>query len=130
MEITLLKSKLHTAHITHIDLEYEGSCAIDAKLLEQADIMKYEQIDIYNLNNGERFTTYAVPAKANSGTISLLGAAAHKALVGDRVIICTYARMDAQVAKDHQPTVLCLDNCNKVIEGKGQHTPLRSIEAL
>ena len=91
MQITLLKSKLHHANVTHAELEYEGSCAIDGVLLEAANIREYEQIQIYNLNNGERFTTYAIRAEDNSGIISVNGAAAHKANPGDRIIICTYA---------------------------------------
>ncbi|HYQ71161.1 MAG TPA: aspartate 1-decarboxylase, partial [Gammaproteobacteria bacterium] len=89
MHITLLKSKLHHANVTHAELEYEGSCAIDGNLLQAADIREYEQIQIYNLNNGERFITYAIRAEEGSGIISVNGAAAHKANPGDRVIICT-----------------------------------------
>lgn len=115
MNVTLLKAKLHIAHITRVDLEYEGSCAIDAALLEKAGMLEYERIDIYSLSSGERFTTYAVSAEANSGTIALLGAAAHKAGVGDRVIICAYASMDDSVAREYRPTVLFLDSDNKIV---------------
>jgi len=98
MQITLLKSKLHHARVTHSELEYEGSCAIDSALLEAACIREYEQIQIYNLANGERFTTYAIRAEKGSGIISINGAAAHKAAPGDRIIICTYTVLSEQEA--------------------------------
>ena len=88
MYLTVLKAKLHRARVTHSEGEYEGSCAIDGRLLEAAGIREYEQIQIYNLANGERFTTYAIRAEAGSRVVSVNGAAAHKARPGDRVIIC------------------------------------------
>ncbi|MCX8518774.1 MAG: aspartate 1-decarboxylase, partial [Methylophilaceae bacterium] len=87
MNRTMLKSKLHRARVTEVKLHYEGSCAIDEELLEAADIRPYEQIQIYNINNGERFTTYAIRAERHSGIISINGAAAHKAAVNDLIII-------------------------------------------
>ena len=90
MQITVLKSKLHHARVTHSELEYEGSCAIDSALLKAAGIREYEQIHIYNLANGERFVTYAIRAEQGSGIISINGEAAHKAAPGDRIIICNY----------------------------------------
>ena len=84
MYITLLKAKLHRARVTHSELDYEGSCAIDARLLDAAGIREYEQIHIYNIANGERFTTYAIRAEPGSRVISINGAAAHKASPGDR----------------------------------------------
>ena len=115
MQITLLKSKLHHAHVTHSELEYEGSCAIDSGLLEAADIREYEQIHVYNLANGERFTTYAIRAEAGSGVISVNGAAAHKAQPGDRVIICTYAVLSEQEAAAFQPQLVYLDTDNRIM---------------
>lgn len=91
MQRTMLKSKLHRATVTHSELHYEGSCAIDETLLDAANIHEYEQIQIYNVTNGERFTTYAIRAARGSGIISVNGAAAHKANPGDLVIIATYA---------------------------------------
>ncbi|GBL32503.1 aspartate 1-decarboxylase [Methylophilaceae bacterium] len=91
MQRMMLKSKLHRVQVTHSELEYEGSCAIDETLLEAAHIREYEQIAIYNITNGERFTTYAIRAQRNSGVISINGAAAHKANPGDLIIIATYA---------------------------------------
>ena len=115
MHLTLLKSKLHHARVTHAELEYEGSCAIDTALLEAAGIREYEQIHIYNLANGERFTTYAIQAQRDSGIISVNGAAAHKAAPGDRIIICTYAAMDAQEAAAFQPALVYLDENNRIV---------------
>jgi aspartate 1-decarboxylase len=114
MQITLLKSKLHQARVTHAELEYEGSCAIDGRLLEAANIREYEQIQIYNLGNGERFTTYAIRAQEDSGIISINGAAAHRANPGDRVIICTYAVLSQQEAAVFKPTLIYLDADNRI----------------
>jgi aspartate 1-decarboxylase len=115
MYLTLLKAKLHHARVTHSELEYEGSCAIDAHLLEAAHIREFEQIHIYNLNNGERFITYAIRAPEGSGAISVNGAAARKASPGDRIIVCSYAMLDAREAADFQPTLIYLDERNRVI---------------
>ncbi len=114
MQISLLKCKLHHAHVTHSELEYEGSCAIDSTLLEAAGIREYEQIHIYNLRNGERFVTYAIRAEKGSGIISINGAAAHKAQPGDRIIICAYGVMEEQEATSFQPKLVYLDAQNKV----------------
>ena len=114
MQITLLRSKLHHARVTHSELEYEGSCAIDGHLLEAANIREYEQIQIYNLANGERFITYAIRAEEDSGIISINGAAAHKANPGDRVIICTYAMLSQQEAAAFKPTLIYLDENNRI----------------
>ena len=122
MKIALLKSKLHTARITHTEIDYEGSCGIDQALLDCAGINEYEKIDVYNLNNGERFTTYAVAVTKNSGIVSLLGAAAHKASVNDRVIICSYAHFEANEASLHKPTLVYLDENNRVTEVKNDLT--------
>jgi len=118
MQITLLKSKLHHANVTHAELEYEGSCAIDSSLLEAARIREYEQIQIYNLNNGERFITYAIRAEDGSGIISVNGAAAHKASPGDRIIICTYALLSAQEAAAFKPTLVYLDADNRIKDAR------------
>jgi len=118
MQITLLKSKLHHANVTHSELEYEGSCAIDGQLLEAAAIREYEQIQIYNLNNGERFITYAIRAQDGSGIISVNGAAAHKASPGDRIIICTYAAFTQQEAMGYQPTLVYLDADNHIKDAR------------
>ena len=114
MQRTMLKAKLHHAHVTHSELEYEGSCAIDGHLLDTAGIQEYEQIQIYNTSNGERFTTYAIRAENNSGIISVNGAAAHKANPGDRVIICTYAILDEKELVGFKPKLVYLDEDNVI----------------
>jgi aspartate 1-decarboxylase len=114
MQVTLLKSKLHHATVTHAELEYEGSCAIDSRLLEAANIREYEQIHIYNIDNGERFITYAIRATDRSGIISVNGAAAHRAAPGDRVIICSYAVLSQQEAAAFKPTLVYLDRHNTI----------------
>lgn len=114
MTVTLLKAKLHRACTTHAELDYEGSCAIDAELLDASGILPYEQIEIYNLANGERFSTYAIRAEAGSRVISVNGAAAHKAEPGDRLIICAYARMSEDEAGAHKPRLVYLDERNDI----------------
>ncbi|HIA07599.1 MAG TPA: aspartate 1-decarboxylase [Chromatiaceae bacterium] len=114
MQCTLLKSKLHHARVTHSELDYEGSCAIDSNLLEAAGIREYEQIQIYNLANGERFTTYAIQAEAGSRIISVNGAAAHKASPGDSVIICAYGVLNQQEMAAFKPSMVYLDEHNNI----------------
>ncbi len=114
MRLTMLKSKLHRATVTHAELDYEGSCAIDEKLMRAAGILPFEQLHIYNVSNGERFTTYAIVAEAGSHTIGINGAAAHKAKVGDTLIICTYAEMEAYEANSFQPALIYLRSDNAI----------------
>lgn len=114
MQVTLLKSKLHRVTTTHAELDYEGSCAIDGHLLDVAGIREYEQIQIYNINNGERFTTYAIRAENNSGIISVNGAAAHKANPNDLLIIATYATMDEAEADAFKPKLVYFDENNRI----------------
>lgn len=106
MKLTLLKSKLHRVTVTHAELDYEGSCAIDHNLLKEAGIREYEQLHIYNVTNGERFITYAIVAEPGTGIISVNGAAAHKASPGDKMIICTYAEMTEQEADHFKPALV------------------------
>lgn len=114
MQITVLKAKLHQASVTHSELNYEGSCAIDGVLLDKAGIHEYEQIQIYNITNGERFTTYAIRAEQGSRIISMNGAAAHKANPDDRVIICNYARIDEKEIASHKPILVYMDENNNI----------------
>ena len=114
MQVILLKAKLHRARVTHAELDYEGSCAIDSQLLEAAGMLDYEQIQIYNVTNGERFTTYAMRAEAGSGVISINGAAAHRAKPGDRIIICAYCQVSAAEAMNHKPRLIYLDERNHI----------------
>lgn len=110
----MLRAKLHRATVTEADLHYEGSCGIDAALLEAANMRPYERIELYNIHNGERFTTYIIEAPAGSGTISLNGAAARKAHVGDLLIICTYSPIDEASVAQHRPKVVLLDGDNRI----------------
>jgi len=114
MLTTMLKTKLHRAHVTHVELEYEGSCAIDGKLLEASGIREYEQIEIYDVTNGERFTTYAIRAEDGSGIISVNGAAAHKANVGDVVIICAYVGLDQKELANFKPKLIYVNESNEI----------------
>lgn len=118
MQRTMLKSKLHRVHVTHSELHYEGSCAIDEALLEAANISEYEKIDIYNVSNGERFSTYAIRAERHSGIISTNGAAAHKAKPNDIVIIATYAQYSALELETYQPVLIYVDDYNRIKERK------------
>jgi aspartate 1-decarboxylase len=115
MQTQMLKAKLHRARVTHSELDYDGSCAIDSQLLDASGIREYEQIQIYNVTNGERFTTYAIRAEAGSRIISVNGAAAHKAAVGDRVIIAAYAGYSDVELLNHKPKLLYLDEHNHVV---------------
>jgi aspartate 1-decarboxylase len=115
MQRIMLKAKLHRVHVTHSELHYEGSCAIDDDLLEAADISEYQQIDIYNVNNGERFTTYAIRAQRGSGVISVNGAAARRASPGDILIIASYAHYDDSELKNFHPQLVYVNEQNQII---------------
>jgi aspartate 1-decarboxylase len=114
MNLTLLKCKIHRAAVTQADLHYEGSISIDLDLMDQAGLLPYEQVDVLNINNGHRFTTYAIEAERGSGIIGINGAAARLAQVGDLVIICAYAQMDEATAKTFQPKVVLMSEDNQV----------------
>ena len=114
MHLNMLKAKIHRASVTHAELHYEGSCAIDGHLLDVSGIREYEQIHIYNVNNGERFVTYAIRADEGSGTISINGAAAHRAAPGDIIIICSYAQLADAEAALFKPTLVYVDRENKL----------------
>ena len=116
MQRTMLKSKLHRVHVTHSELDYEGSCAIDETLLDAADIREYQQIDIYNVNNGERFTTYAISAERGSGTISVNGAAARKASPGDLLIIASFATYNEVELTRYAPDLVYVDARNRILK--------------
>ena len=114
MQLTMLKSKLHRVRVTHSELDYEGSCAIDARLLEAAGLLPYEQIQVYNVTNGARFTTYVIEGERDSGVISVNGAAAHHAKPGDLVIVAAYAQMSAAEASVFKPKLVYVDDNNKI----------------
>lgn len=111
---TMLKGKLHMAAVTQAELWYDGSCAIDDDLVKLAGLREFEQIDIYNVNNGERFTTYIILAEPGSGTISMNGAAARKVQVGDRVIIAAYGQVNEADLANYKPRLVYLDQHNRV----------------
>lgn len=112
---TMLSAKLHRARVTHSEVDYDGSCAVDAALLEIAGILEYEQIQIYNISNGERFTTYAIQAERGTRIISVNGAAAHRARPGDRIIICSYVSLSRQELANFKPTLVYLNDENEVV---------------
>jgi aspartate 1-decarboxylase len=125
MQRTLLKSKLHRVRVTASELQYEGSCAIDELLLEAADIREYEKIEIYNINNGERFSTYAIRGQRGSGMISVNGAAARKAAVGDLLIIASYATYNEIELTNFEPKLVYVDDHNR-IKRIGDHIPAQA----
>jgi aspartate 1-decarboxylase len=114
MFIEVLKSKIHRATITQADIHYIGSIAIDEDLMEAANLIEYEKVHVLNINNGERLETYVIKGKRGSGTISLNGAAARKAVPGDLIIIVSYASLDFEEARTFQPTVIFPDSNNKL----------------
>ncbi|MEG1689173.1 MAG: aspartate 1-decarboxylase [Hafnia sp.] len=109
---TMLQGKLHRVKVTQADLHYEGSCAIDQDFLDAAGILQYEAIDIYNVDNGQRFSTYAIAAERGSKIISVNGAAARYACVGDTMIICSYVQMSDEQARSHNPKVAYFEGDN------------------
>ncbi|WP_298124477.1 aspartate 1-decarboxylase [Brevundimonas sp.] len=114
MLVTLMKSKLHRATVTQADLDYEGSIAIDADLLDAADILPHEQVDVLNITTGARFTTYAIQAPRGSRVIGVNGAAARLVQKNDKVIIVTYGQLPQAEARNYSPTVVLLDDGNAV----------------
>lgn len=124
MQCTLLKGKLHRARVTHAVIDYEGSCAIDGKLLDLAGIREYEQIDIYNVDTGARFTTYAIRAEEGSGIISVNGSAAHHAKPGHKVIICAYVGLTEEEIAKHKPRLVYIDEGN-VVKGTKNVIPVQ-----
>lgn len=122
----MLKAKLHLGAVTQAELHYDGSCAIDEDLIEAAGMREFEAIDIYNVNNGERFTTYIIKGERGSKMISMNGAAARKVQVGDRVIMATYGQLDEEELKSFQPTLVYLDDKNN-IERTNQSIPVQAV---
>ena len=114
MLLTLMKAKIHRAAVTQADLEYEGSISIDATLLRESGILPYEQVHVYDVNNGNRFVTYAIEAPKDSGTICVNGAAARLVSPGDKVIIVSFAQMTTDEARTHHPRVLLVNDKNQI----------------
>lgn len=125
MQITMLKAKLHRARVTHSELEYEGSCAIDGDFLDCSGIREYEQIHIYNVNTGARFVTYAIRAENGSGIISVNGAAARLAAPGDILIICAFAMLDDCEAAGYKPNLVYFNDSNQIIR-TGHDIPVQA----
>jgi aspartate 1-decarboxylase len=123
---TMLQAKLHCVRVSEADLHYEGSCGIDEALLELSGLLENQYIEIYNVTNGERFATYVIKAPRGSGTISLNGAAARKAMVGDKLIIAAYSQYSEAELKSHEPIVVLVDEHNNArLKGKAAaSTPL------
>ena len=115
---TMLKSKIHRAHVTETNINYEGSITIDQKLMEEADILPSEQVQVLNLNNGARFTSYAIEGKRDSGEICLNGAAARLAIKGDIIIILSYCYVDDDEAHNFMPKLVYVDASNAITETK------------
>lgn len=113
MQRTLLKSKIHRATVTDANLHYQGSVTIDPLLMEAADLLHFERVEIYNVTNGERFATYAIPGRPGAGEIVINGAAAHKASAGDIVILASYAVYEEAEARQHVPSLVFVDEENR-----------------
>ena len=122
MRRRMLKSKIHRATVTRARLHYEGSITIDAALMRQADILPHEQVDVYNISNGQRFTTYAITGPAGSGCICINGAAAHRARPGDLIIIASYGDYDEQELREHQPRIVLVDEQNRPVRKEVDQT--------
>lgn len=121
--VNMLKGKLHAATVTQCDVYYEGSVSIDQDLLDAAGILPNERVDIWNITNGERISTYAIEAPRGSRVIGINGGAARKFALGDRVVIAAFVQMEAELARQHQPNVVLMDEHNRV---KPRHTTPQS----
>ncbi|GKS86699.1 aspartate 1-decarboxylase [Acidovorax sp. SUPP2522] len=126
MQRTLLKSKIHRATATHCELHYEGSCAIDEDLLDAANIVENEQVHIWNIDNGERFVTYAIKGQRGSGMVSVNGSAARRAAVGDLLIIAAFAQVEEAEVAAHQPQLVFVDAANRQVELR-HHVPTQAL---
>jgi len=113
---TMLKSKIHRARVTQVNLDYEGSITIDKVLMEAGDLLPFERVEVLNINNGARFSTYAIKGEANSGVIGINGAAARLVAKGDMIIILSYCQLPDDEAIAMEPTVVYVDEKNRVIE--------------
>lgn len=118
---TMLRGKIHRATVTGADLHYEGSVTIDAELMERADILPYERVDIWNVSNGERFSTYAIAGQPGSGVVCINGAAAHRVRKGDLVIIAAFATVPEDAACSWEPRCVFVDERNRPVEERREH---------
>lgn len=126
MQRNLLKSKIHRATATHCELHYEGSCAIDEDLLDAANIVENEQVHIWNIDNGERFVTYAIKGQRGSGMVSVNGSAARRAAVGDLLIIAAFAQVEEAEVAAHRPQLVFVDAANRQVELR-HHVPTQAL---
>ncbi len=120
MKRMMMKSKIHRATVTEANLNYEGSITIDEKLMDAADLKEFELVQVYNINNGERFETYVIKGERDSGVICLNGAAARKVAVGDKIIILSYASYDEEEVKRLRPRIVLVDDENRIKSIKGE----------
>ena len=120
----MLKSKIHRARVTKLNIDYEGSISIDKKLMEEADILPYEQVQVLNINNGARFETYAIEAEPDSGEISIQGAAARLAAIGDTIIILSYCHVEDDEARSFRPKLVYVDARNAITATKRVVEPI------
>lgn len=118
MLTTMLQAKLHRVRVTECVLDYEGSCGVDSALLTASGLREFQYVEIYNVSNGERFSTYLIEAPEGSRAISLNGAAARKAAVGDLLIICAYSTYDEQELRTHRPIIILVDNENRMLPSR------------
>ena len=116
MKRQYLNSKIHKATVTNSNIDYEGSCEIDVALLKAANIDPYEKIDIYDITNGERLSTYAIPGKPDTGIIGINGACCHKIKVNDEIIICSYTMLNENERINHVPTIIYVNQSNQIID--------------
>ena len=116
MERQYLNSKIHKATVTNSNIDYEGSCEIDVALLKAANIDPYEKIDIYDITNGERLSTYAIPGKPDTGIIGINGACCHKIKINDEIIICSYTMLNENERINHVPTIIYVNKSNQIID--------------
>jgi len=123
MRRTLFKSKIHRATVTAADVDYEGSVTVDPLLLEAADIWPWERVDVWDVTNGARLSTYAIPGERGSGVVCINGAAAHRVHPGDVVILATFASMEEDEAALHRPRVVLVDGLNRIVRAEHAEVP-------
>ena len=129
MKRLFLNSKLHRLHVTQVELDYEGSCALDTDFIKTAKMSEYERVEIYNVSNGERFSTYLIAAEAGSKTVSINGAAAHKANPNDIIIICSYTSLQENEISYHSPTLVYFNESNEIVDTKSS-IPTQRLRSL
>ena len=129
MKRVLLNYKLHRLHVTQVEIDYEGSCALDTDFMAAAKMTEYEKVEIYNVTNGERFSTYLIAAEAGSKTVSINGAAAHKASPEDIIIICSYVSMSENQISNHAPTLVYFNESNEIVDTKSS-IPTQRLRSL